>query len=75
VFTSALVEGLATGDADRDQDGLIALDELYDYVYDKVRAATPHQTPGKWAFGVQQIRRRLTRRRRWPRRPSPPRRR
>lgn len=53
VFTSALVEGLATGDADRDQDGLIALDELYDYVYDKVREATPNQTPGKWAFGVQ----------------------
>src|SRR5690348_9940895 len=51
VFTSALVDGLATGDADRDQDGLIGLDELYDYVYDKVRASTPHQTPGKWAFG------------------------
>jgi Caspase domain len=53
VFTSALVEGLETGEADRDQDGLIALDELYDYVYDKVRAATPNQTPGKWTFGVQ----------------------
>jgi ABC-type transport system substrate-binding protein len=53
VFTSALVEGLETGDADRDQDGLVALDELYDYVYDKVRAATPNQTPGKWTFGVQ----------------------
>ncbi len=53
VFTSALVEGLRTGDADRDEDGLIALDELYDYVYDKVRAVTPNQTPGKWTFGVQ----------------------
>jgi len=53
VFTSALVEGLQTGEADRDQDGMVALDELYDYVYDKVRAATPNQTPGKWAFGVQ----------------------
>jgi hypothetical protein len=53
VFTSALVEGLETGDADRDQDGLVALDELYDYVYDKVRAVTPNQTPGKWTFGVQ----------------------
>jgi hypothetical protein len=53
VFTSALVEGLATGEADRDQDGMIALDELYDYVYDKVRTATPNQTPGKWTFGVQ----------------------
>jgi hypothetical protein len=53
VFTSALVEGLETGEADRDQDGLVALDELYDYVYDKVQAATPNQTPGKWTFGVQ----------------------
>jgi hypothetical protein len=53
VFTSALVEGLETGEADRDQDGMVALDELYDYVYDKVQAVTPNQTPGKWTFGVQ----------------------
>ena len=53
VFTSALVEGLETGEADRDQDGLVGLDELYDYVYDKVRAATPNQTPGKWTFGME----------------------
>ncbi|GIE37036.1 hypothetical protein Ait01nite_100810 [Actinoplanes italicus] len=53
VFTSALVAGLETGDADRDQDGYIGLDELYDYVYERVRRATPHQTPGKWTFDVQ----------------------
>jgi uncharacterized RDD family membrane protein YckC len=53
VFTSALVQGLETGDADRDQDGFVALDELYDYVFDKVREATPNQTPGKWTFAVQ----------------------
>src|SRR6266545_458610 len=53
IFTSALVTGLESGEADRDQDGLVALDELYDYVYDKVRAATPNQTPGKWTFGVE----------------------
>ena len=53
MFTSALVQGLETGEADRDQDGLVGLDELYDYVYDKVRAATPNQTPGKWAFGME----------------------
>src|SRR5215217_4626793 len=53
VFTSALVEGLETGEADRDQDGMVGLDELYDYVYDKVQAVTPNQTPGKWTFGVQ----------------------
>jgi hypothetical protein len=53
VFTSALVHGLATGEADQDQDGLVGLDELYDYVYDRVRAATPNQTPGKWTFGME----------------------
>lgn len=45
VFTSALVEGLASGDADRDEDGLVSLNELYDYVFDKVRERNPHQTP------------------------------
>jgi hypothetical protein len=53
IFTSALVTGLKSGDADRDQDGLVGLDELYDYVYEKVQSATPNQTPGKWTFGVE----------------------
>jgi uncharacterized caspase-like protein len=53
VFTSALVKGLRTGDADRDQDGLVSLDELYEYVFDTVRATTPNQTPGKWVLGMQ----------------------
>ena len=47
VFTSALVEGLATGDADQDEDGLVSLNELYDYVFDKVREQNPHQTPSR----------------------------
>jgi uncharacterized RDD family membrane protein YckC len=45
VFTTALVEGLTTGDADRDEDGWVSLNELYDYVFDKVREQNPHQTP------------------------------
>ena len=53
VFTTAMVRGLTTGEADRDQDGYVGLDELYDYVYSAVRDVTPHQTPGKWEFGVQ----------------------
>ena len=53
VFTRAVVEGLETGDADRDQDGYVGLDELYDYVYDRVHEVTPNQTPGKWTFGIQ----------------------
>ncbi len=47
VFTSALVEGLSTGDADRDEDGWVSLDELYDYVFDKVQEQNPHQTPSR----------------------------
>lgn len=53
VFTTAMVRGLSTGDADLDQDGYVDLDELYEYVYDAVRDATPNQTPGKWTYGVQ----------------------
>ena len=47
VFTTALVEGLATGDADQDEDGWVSLDELYDYVFDKVREQNPYQTPSR----------------------------
>ena len=47
VFTTALVDGLRTGEADRDGDGLVSLDDLYGHVYDKVRETTPHQTPEK----------------------------
>ncbi len=45
VFTRALVEGIATGEADKDGDQLISLDELYHYTYERVRAVKPNQTP------------------------------
>src|SRR5829696_4176310 len=47
LFTSALVEGLATGEADLDEDGLVSLNELYDYVFDRVHARNPNQTPSR----------------------------
>jgi uncharacterized caspase-like protein len=47
LFTSAVVRGLRTGDADIDQDGKVSVDELYDYTFKMVRARTPNQTPGK----------------------------
>ncbi len=47
VFTAALVEGLSTGEADHDEDGLVSLNELYDYVFDRVRERNPKQTPGR----------------------------
>jgi hypothetical protein len=41
--------GLETGAADQDADGLVSVGELYTYVYDQVRDATPHQTPRMFA--------------------------
>lgn len=52
IFTSAVVEGLRTGDADLDQDGVVDLDELYEYVVDHVRRATSKQTPHLWLYGL-----------------------
>lgn len=42
-----MVEGLDTGKADLDHDQLVSVDDLYGYVYDRVRETTPSQTPNK----------------------------
>jgi hypothetical protein len=52
LFTHFLVEGLE-GEADLDGDGHITVDELYDYAYEKVRLATPKQTPSKFSSKQQ----------------------
>ena len=52
IFTSALVEGLHSGAADRNEDGRVSVDELYEYVYDRVTEITPDQTPHKFEFEV-----------------------
>ncbi len=53
VFTHYLIQGLKTGQADRDGDGRITVDELYDYTYEQVVQRTPKQTPGKWSYREQ----------------------
>ncbi|SES31380.1 caspase family protein [Actinokineospora terrae] len=53
VFTHALVEGLSTGDADQNRDGLVSLVELYDYVFEHVRSRSPSQTPSWWASQLE----------------------
>jgi streptogramin lyase len=53
VFTSALVEGLRSGDADRDGDGLVTISELYDYAYETVRTREARQTPTLWTYGAE----------------------
>jgi ABC-type branched-subunit amino acid transport system substrate-binding protein len=52
-FTNAVVRGLETGAADLDGDGLVAVNELYDYVYEQVRQKTPDQTPTMSADGMR----------------------
>lgn len=47
VFTGIVINGLRTGEADLGGDGLIDIDELYDYAYDRVIAAVPGQRPQK----------------------------
>jgi formylglycine-generating enzyme required for sulfatase activity len=46
LFTHFLVKGLK-GEADSNSDGMITVDELYDYAFEQVREATPNQTPTK----------------------------
>ena len=41
------------GEADLDHDGWIGLDELYEYVYEKLLIHAPNQTPGKWGYRQQ----------------------
>ena len=40
-----MVKALETGEADRDQDHRISVEELYDYVCEQVREITPNQNP------------------------------
>jgi hypothetical protein len=47
VFTRHLVDAIRTGAADLDEDGDIALDELYSYVRERVVAEMPQQRPKK----------------------------
>jgi tetratricopeptide (TPR) repeat protein len=45
VYTRYLVEGLETGDADQDRDGLIAIGELHEYAKRKVQEVQPEMKP------------------------------
>jgi len=45
VFTAAVIQGLRTGEADRDHDKRISIQDLYDYVFERIHDTTPEQTP------------------------------
>ena len=52
LFTKHILQGIRQGEADHDDDGLISLDDLYEYVKTRVPKEAP-QYPTKWEFGVQ----------------------
>ena len=37
IFTNYLIEGLETGSADKNHDGYVSIDELYDYAFEKTK--------------------------------------
>ncbi len=53
LFSSAIINGLSTFGADANNDGIITVDELYDYVDEFVTERTPDQRPNIWAYAVQ----------------------
>jgi uncharacterized caspase-like protein len=53
IFTSALVDGIRSGAADLDKDGLISVDDAYAYAFDRLRTAEARQTPQRWLYGAE----------------------
>lgn len=51
VFTAALVEGLRSGEADIDQDGLVSIGDAYEFVHARVLGTGAAQTPQQWTYG------------------------
>ncbi|OUL35723.1 hypothetical protein BV372_09975 [Nostoc sp. T09] len=49
IYTRYLVEGIETGMADKDGDGVISVDELHEYAKSKVQAAAPAMKPEIYA--------------------------
>lgn len=52
LLTKHIIEGVQSGQADLDGDGLVTMDELYQYVFEHVRADGP-QLPQKWSRDVR----------------------
>ena len=52
VFTTWLVKGLESGEADRDGNGVVTVDEWYDYVYEQMQRSTRRQTPQRTVAGA-----------------------
>ena len=51
LLTKYIIQGVESGEADLQEDGQISMDDLYDYVHEKVRQEG-FQEPMKWDLGV-----------------------
>ncbi len=51
-FTVALVEGLHNAKADHDGDGRVSVDELHEFVKNRLKAEKYDNTPQKWVWNV-----------------------
>ncbi len=52
VFTKHLIAGIRSGEADKDGDGLVTMNEMYNYVHDRVLNES-HQEPMRWGLNVR----------------------
>lgn len=50
IYTRYIVEGIRTGAADKDKDGVISVDDLHEYAKEKVQAASPAMKPEIYAI-------------------------
>ncbi len=53
VFTAGLVDGLATGAADADRDGLISVEDAFDYAVRHILDHGSKQTPQRWLYAAE----------------------
>jgi len=52
LMTKHIISGIRQGDADADNDGLVSMDDLYQYVHAKVKSEG-YQEPMRWALNVK----------------------
>ncbi|WP_164842574.1 caspase, EACC1-associated type [Actinoplanes solisilvae] len=50
-FTDALINGISSGAADRDRDGRVTVDELYDHIYEQIVNGPSPQRPRRLGVG------------------------
>lgn len=54
-FTTALLTGIRTGDADTNNDGLVYVIDAYQFAHEAMRTARPEQTPQFLAVGMEGV--------------------